>query len=289
MMRSSMLHKTVLLILYFIIPVTNSWQLHPATRRDTRVNLLHQHPQSLFTTSLLAVTMPDGAASNEAWTKPRLHNTGAFRSMAILGAIAAAGLSSNSPFHLLSAQSMAALHLFSFATWFGTMVYTTFILGITMFKNLPRKTFGNLQAKLFPMYFALSSIAIILQVSASVYYFFNLYILRFSRTMASYHLQIVTLKGLTASAAVNIIAKSTKSLIVALVMTLLNQFIIEPMTTNNMLRRYELEDTENGKNTDEYKALKANFGKFHGISSLTNLVALCAAAAHGFYLSAAFI
>lgn len=94
---------------------------------------------------------------------------------------------------------------------------------------------------------------------------------------------------MTASAAVNVISKSTKSLIIALVMTLLNQFVIEPMTTNNMLRRYELEDTENGKNTDEYKTLKANFGKFHGISSLTNLVALCAAAAHGFYLSAAFV
>jgi hypothetical protein len=94
---------------------------------------------------------------------------------------------------------------------------------------------------------------------------------------------------LTANAALSTVAKSTKSLVVALVMTLLNQFIIEPMTTNNMLRRYELEDTENGKSTDEYKSLKANFGKFHGISSLTNLVALCAAAAHGFYLSAAFI
>jgi hypothetical protein len=97
------------------------------------------------------------------------------------------------------------------------------------------------------------------------------------------------LKGLTASAALTTIAKSTKSLIVALAMTLLNQFIIEPMTTNNMMRRYELEDTENGRNTDEYKALKANFGKFHGLSSLTNLVALCAAVAHGFYLSAALV
>jgi putative copper export protein len=167
-MRLSLLMKTAFLVLYFIIPKTNSWQLHSTVaRRETKarhpVPVLHT-PKS-FISSLQAVTMTDATVSNEAWTKPRLHNTGAFRSVAILGAIAAAGLSSNSPFHLLSAQSMAALHLFSYATWFGTMVYTTFILGITMFKNLPRKTFGNLQAKLFPMYFALSSIAIILQVS----------------------------------------------------------------------------------------------------------------------------
>lgn len=104
------------------------------------------------------------SGNDEQWTKPRLHNTAAFRSLAILGALAAAGVSSKSPLALLSAQSMAALHLFSYATWFGTMAYTTFVLGITMFKNLPRKTFGKLQAKLFPKYFALSSVTIVLQV-----------------------------------------------------------------------------------------------------------------------------
>lgn len=103
----------------------------------------------------------------EEWTKPRLHNTATFRSLAILGALTAAGVSSKSPLAMLSVQTKAALHLFSYATWFGTMVYTTFVLGITMFKNLPRTTFGKLQAKLFPKYFALSSIAIVLQVSPS--------------------------------------------------------------------------------------------------------------------------
>jgi Domain of unknown function (DUF4149) len=106
----------------------------------------------------------DDGANKEPWITPRLHNTAAFRSLALLGAITAAGWSSQSPLALLSAQATAALHLFSFATWFGTMVYTTFVLGITMFKNLPRQTFGKLQAKLFPMYFALSSATIVLQV-----------------------------------------------------------------------------------------------------------------------------
>jgi hypothetical protein len=168
-MHSHMLQKAVLLILcsFLSITSTNSWQLRsPVLHHETNfrhpIRQLHKSP-----TSVRAAIMTDSAASNEAWTKPRLHNTGAFRSMAILGALAVAGLSSNSPFHLLSAQSMAALHMFSYATWFGTMVYTTFILGLTMFRNLPRKTFGNLQAKLFPIYFALSSIAIILQVSLS--------------------------------------------------------------------------------------------------------------------------
>jgi ABC-type spermidine/putrescine transport system permease subunit II len=60
--------------------------------------------------------------------------------------------------------SGAVLHTLSFATWFGSVAYTTFVLGITMFKNLPRQTFGKLQAKLFPKYFFLGSVCLVLQV-----------------------------------------------------------------------------------------------------------------------------
>ena len=102
--------------------------------------------------------------TKEPWTKPRLHNTAAFRSAAVLGAVAAAGFSTTNA-AVLSSRSAAALHLLSYASWYGTLAYTTFVLGITMFKNLPRQTFGKLQAKLFPKYFMLSSVAIILQVS----------------------------------------------------------------------------------------------------------------------------
>lgn len=260
-------------VILAVLCISHGWQLQSlAVNRSVNPTRINPNPlswkstsaQRLRSTMVNAVTTSDGVGKKEAWTEPRIHNTAAFRSLALLGALAVAGLSSNSPLtKVLSAQSLATLHLFSFATWFGTMVYTTFILGITMFKNLPRKTFGTLQAKIFPKYFALSSISIVLQ--------------------------IITLKGITSRVVSSTIMKSTKSLILALFMTLLNQYLIEPITTKNMMRRYELEDSENGTATDEYKALKANFGKYHGLSSLTNLVALCAAAAHGFYLSAAFL
>jgi Domain of unknown function (DUF4149) len=155
--------------------ITHGWQLQPlAINRIANPSGANANPLPWKSTSAVrprstmvkAVATSDGSGKKEAWTEPRIHNTGAFRSLTLLGALAAAGLSSNSPItNLLSAQSLAALHLFSYATWFGTMVYTTFILGITMFKNLPRKTFGTLQAKIFPKYFALSSISIVLQVS----------------------------------------------------------------------------------------------------------------------------
>jgi Domain of unknown function (DUF4149) len=164
-----------LFVISAVLCVANSWQLQPpaingmANPAFNKANplpwnsMIVLRPRSTMTN---AVATGDGSAKKEAWTEPRIHNTRAFRSFALLGALAAAGLSSNSPItNVLSAQSLAALHMFSYATWFGTMVYTTFILGITMFKNLPRKTFGTLQAKIFPKYFALSSISIVLQVS----------------------------------------------------------------------------------------------------------------------------
>jgi putative copper export protein len=114
------------------------------------------------TSNLFASSATTMSEKKEEWTKPRLHNTSAFRSIAILGVLAAAGASTKTP---LGPQANAMVHLLSFATWFGTMSYTTFVVGITAFKNLDRQTFGKLQAKLFPKYFALSSIAIVLQVS----------------------------------------------------------------------------------------------------------------------------
>lgn len=106
----------------------------------------------------------EGTVSNKEWTTKRLHNTQAFRSATILGALLIAGVSSKSPFASLPNTSAAILHTLSFATWFGTVAYTTFVAGITMFKNLPRKTFGKLQSKLFPKYFSLCSVTLILQV-----------------------------------------------------------------------------------------------------------------------------
>jgi hypothetical protein len=222
------------------IPISSSRPSVPSTPLTVSKVLASSSP-------LFASTATDDAE----WTKKRLHNTSAFRSLALLGAGALAGWSSP---RLLSAQGSAALHILSFATWFGSVAYTTFIAGITMFKNLPRKVFGKLQAKLFPKYFTLGSVTLLIQLA--------------------------TVQSMPA-----LKVASTKALSLALLMTLANQYYLEPKSTNNMMRRYELESEDGGKDTDEYKTLKADFGKFHGMSSLTNLLALCAGVAHAVYLA----
>eukprot|EP00933_Yihiella_yeosuensis_P038538 TRINITY_DN3246_c0_g1_i2.p1 TRINITY_DN3246_c0_g1~~TRINITY_DN3246_c0_g1_i2.p1 ORF type:complete len:286 (+),score=40.34 TRINITY_DN3246_c0_g1_i2:100-957(+) len=81
---------------------------------------------------VLTTTSTDEFVSPAAW------NTPVFRGAAIVGGAAAVG--SALPFSAL-------MHLGAFSTWLGTNVWTTFIAGITMFKNLPRKQFGSLQAR----------------------------------------------------------------------------------------------------------------------------------------------
>jgi len=56
-----------------------------------------------------------------------------------------------------------------------------------------------------------------------------------------------------------------------------------------MLERHQLEDTPGGNQSEKYKQLKASFGKWHGISSLVNLIALCAGVAHAIYLASALV
>jgi hypothetical protein len=75
----------------------------------------------------------------------------------------------------------------------------------------------------------------------------------------------------------------------ALIATLYNQFSLEPYTTEIMLERYELENSEGGTDTERYKALRKQFGKMHGLSSLTNLIALCGTIAYGLILSAKLV
>lgn len=160
--------------LYLFLGVANGFQpvvSRSGQSRAVRSEIPVAHRSLLFTPlaasadeKIVALSLSKWDPTN--WTPKRLHNSPLFRSAAILAALAVAGLSTKSPLTKISTKVGATAHLLSFATWFGTVFYTTFIAGITMYKNLPRQTFGKLQSKLFPKYFNLCSIAILLQVRA---------------------------------------------------------------------------------------------------------------------------
>ncbi|CAM9557318.1 unnamed protein product [Chrysoparadoxa australica] len=173
----------------------------------------------------------------EPWVQPAVFNKGTFRSAAIVAVLALSARATQNA----SATAVQFCHLLTLATWIGSTFWTTFVAGIVMFKNLPRQTFGKLQAKLFPLYFALNTGCVI-----AVY--------------------------LTGGA----LASSSQTILgLGLAGNLLNLLCLEPLTTNNMMKRYELEG-KGGTSSDAYKALKKAFGPLHGLSSLANLGALLA-------------
>lgn len=141
----------------------------------------------LFFTPKVVATGGDGDddGGGPLFIRPAPHNSSLFRSVSILcallfamyqgssaAAVPAGAASANDAlrrfagkcYPLLPPHAAASVHLLSFSIWFGTVVHTTFVAGITMFKNLPRRVFGTLQSKLFPLYFRLCSGMIGVQV-----------------------------------------------------------------------------------------------------------------------------
>lgn len=104
----------------------------------------------------------------ELWLEPALHNTPAFRSASLLTALWLAWYSTTTaanPLAALPTKAAKVIHFLAYGTWLGSTFYVTCIARFALWKNLPRQTFGKMQSKLFPAYFNLSALTILLQVS----------------------------------------------------------------------------------------------------------------------------
>eukprot|EP00092_Neocalanus_flemingeri_P038961 GFUD01042415.1.p1 GENE.GFUD01042415.1~~GFUD01042415.1.p1 ORF type:complete len:193 (+),score=53.32 GFUD01042415.1:40-618(+) len=138
----------------------------------------------------------------------------------------------------LPPTALATLNLASMSILFGTQTYVALVGGPTMFVNLPRITFGDIQARLFP------KMGMVCMATGAL-------------TLASYsvnHSVDTASYLLGASLAINI----------------LNSFIIFPKVTELML---ELRKHEEG--TPERKKAGMRFGITHGVSNLINLGSMC--------------
>jgi len=184
--------------------------------------------------------------------EPSTANNPIVRSAALAATVAAAAYSTS----FLPAAAVGFVHMLAFGMWFGTLGWTSFIFGIVAFRNLPRQTFGKLQAKLFPKYFAVSA--------------------------AAPALLLATLNWLTNGAPP---AKEMTLLGISLGGSLLNLFFAEPAATKVMFERYKMENEAAAVRDDaQIKVLAKQFGKWHGISSSLNLIVLICAVGHAYYL-----
>ena len=183
--------------------------------------------------------------------EPSTANNPIVRVIALAATTAAAAYSTS----FLPSAAVGFVHMLAFGMWFGTLGWTSFIFGIVAFKNLPRQTFGKLQAKLFPKYFTVSAVAPALLL-ATLNYLCN----------GAPPTKQLTLLGISLGG------------------SLMNLFFAEPAATRVMFQRYELENATGVREDDKIKALAKQFGKWHGISSLLNLIVLICAVGHAYYL-----
>ncbi len=91
-----------------------------------------------------AVAPSDDAGAGQVWIEPAFHNKLSVRILAVLAGVGFAMKSSGVVVPKLAATYV---HLMMYGAGFGSLMYTTFVLGLVMFKNLPRQTFGRLQSK----------------------------------------------------------------------------------------------------------------------------------------------
>jgi len=197
----------------------------------------------------------EGEGEEQPWLAPSVVNSAPAR--LALSTVAAVGVAQGAS--LAGVQALAAAHVLLFATFLGSTVWTTFVAGILMFKNLPRRTFGKLQAKLFPAYFLLASACLVGSLATAC-----------------------MLPGVWSGCPTAFfrIGHPVNNLAAGVALSLLNFLVLEPKATEVMLSRHALQDSGVAAGDDAMKALGAKFGKLHGASSMANLGALCAGVGH---------
>jgi len=139
----------------------------------------------------------------------------------------------------LPPAALAMTNLTTMSVQLGTQAYVAFVGGPTMFVNLPRNTFGDIQARLFP------KMGMLCMSSGAL-------------TLATYSVN-------------HGVDTATYLLASSLLINILNSFVVFPKVTEFML---ELRKHEEG--TPERKKAGMRFGITHGVSNLINLGSMLA-------------
>ncbi|KAK0536254.1 hypothetical protein OC835_002094 [Tilletia horrida] len=162
-------------------------------------------------------------------------------------------------------------HLFLWGTLWGAAIWQSTIGAYTAFKALPRRDFGRLQAKIFPVYGLGTAVGTGL-LAASFF--------------AIHHGRILK----AASPGTEPTVLQTALLGGAAALQALNHFVYIPRATRVMFKRHALEAAEGKDYSDptasaQMKGLSTEFSKLHGVTELLNLSILVALTVQGFWLA----
>jgi len=162
-------------------------------------------------------------------------------------------------------------HLGSFAVWFGSQFWVTFVAGLTMVTILPRNWFAKVQRVLFDHYF----LGGVLMNSAMLSTFM------IKHPFSTWHGQTSVMGN---------------GLIASLACVGLNCFLVKPWVTNTSKIMQDFEGdrglgNEPGSIKDKniltdpkYVVIKKEFVKAHSLSAILNLFNMCFSTYHLWYL-----
>ncbi|KAF8445198.1 hypothetical protein BGX38DRAFT_695707 [Terfezia claveryi] len=168
------------------------------------------------------------------------------------------------PFTSSIYDNLGPAHIFIFGASFGSQLYQSFISGPISYSALPRQQFSHLQARTFPIYFALQTLSA------------PLLLLTLPRGAQD---SLVTLCNPSENPAFN---TTVLPILVAFVTSAANMLVVGPMAGRVLeKRRKVLEGLEGGEidggvtkelGNKKLKELGKAFGRVHGISTVLNLV-----------------
>ncbi|CAK9436233.1 uncharacterized protein LODBEIA_P07910 [Lodderomyces beijingensis] len=157
----------------------------------------------------------------------------------------------------LGLNTKVPYHFLFYSLTFGGTAFYSFVVSPLIFKELSREEFSKVQSKVFPCYFKF-------QIGAPL------------------------IVGLLTPLA--FCPFSVGTLVASSLGGILNLFVFEPKCSvlkdeRNKLTSINKDKKENGEPSDEMAALNKQFGRWHGLSTLVNLVSIASLGVYGLTLA----
>ncbi|ESP02216.1 hypothetical protein LOTGIDRAFT_111412 [Lottia gigantea] len=169
-------------------------------------------------------------------------------------------------------------HLMMFTAQLGAQLWVTLVAGITMFCSLPRRMFGQVQKRLFPMFFFWCYVTSVLTIST--FLCLSEFLMHLHVLFNIFQMYALAISFLSATA---------------------NTLVLAPLIVTAMVKTFDMEvtagvgdiigyaDIKDLKSNEEYLTSYSMFRKCHGVSACLTVVALLSNTYYLYSLSSSIV